>query len=196
MNLNIMEKILVVFNSFFSSFMSIEILLIGFLLFIFLILNAKKNVKLVKIFLTFIYLVFFTFICIYYQDYVVQSVDGLLKYIMKYIYFPSLAMYFILMVFVTLGMIYTMFSIRISSFLRYLNICIFSLLHILYFQVIGLVVQNKIYFTTDVEIYKNETILSLVQISNLLLFIWILIMMFYQIYQYLRRKFDERKEIT
>ena len=118
------------------------------------------------------------------------------KYIMKYIYFPSLAMYFILMVFVTLGMIYTMFSIRISSFLRYLNICIFSLLHILYFQVIGLVVQNKIYFTTDVEIYKNETILSLVQISNLLLFIWILIMMFYQIYQYLRRKFDERKEIT
>ena len=196
MKLNIMEKILVVFNSFFSSFMSIEILLIGFLLFIFLILNAKKNVKLVKIFLTFIYLVFFTFICIYYQDYVVQSVDGLLKYIMKYIYFPSLAMYFILMVFVTLGMIYTMFSIRISSFLRYLNICIFSLLHILYFQVIGLVVQNKIYFTTDVEIYKNETILSLVQISNLLLFIWILIMMFYQIYQYLRRKFDERKEIT
>lgn len=195
MNLNIMEKILVVFNSFFSSFMSIEILLIGFLLFIFLILNAKKNVKLVKFFITFIYLAFFTFICIYYQDYVIQSVDGLLKYIMKYIYFPSLAMYFILMVFVTLGMIYTMFSIRISSFLKYLNICIFSLLHILYFQVIGLVVQDKIYFTTDVEIYKNETILSLVQISNLLLLIWILIMIFYQIYQYLRRKFDERKEI-
>lgn len=195
MNLNIVEKILVVLNSFFTSFMSMELLLIGLLLFIFLVLNIKKNVKLVKLFITFLYISFFVFICVYYQDYVVQSIDGLLKYIMNYIYFPSLAMYFFLMVFVTLGLIYTMFSTTISKFLKYLNVFFFSLLHILYFQVIGLVIESKTYFTTDVAIYKNETILSLVQVSNLLLFVWILFILFYKFYQYLRRKVDERKEI-
>lgn len=196
MALNIFEKISFVFQSFFSSFMSIELLIIGLLLFVFLFININKNEKIVKIFSVFLYLLFFILLCIFYSDYTVQSIDGVIKYIMNYIYFPSLAMYFVIMVFVTGAMIYTMFSKKMTRFLKYFNITLFSFLYILYIQVIGQVAGNHIYFTTDVAIYENETILSLIQVSNLLLFFWFLFMMFYEFYKFCKKKYSEKFDIT
>ena len=196
MNLNILEKLKFAFQSCFSSFMSVELFVIGLLLFIFLFINISKNEKIIKLFGVFLYLLFFVLICIFYSDYTVQSMDGVVKYIMNYIYFPSLAMYFMIMVFVTIAMIYTMFSKKMTLFLKRFNTIIFSILYIFYIQVIGQVADNKIYFTTDISIYKNETILALVQVSNFILVLWFLFIFFYVIYQYFRKMFSERVDIT
>lgn len=196
MNLDILSKVKVAFQSFFSSFMSIELFIIGCILFCFLFINLNKNEKVVKVFGVFLYLLFFISICFYYSDYTVQSVDAFIKYIMNYIYFPSLSMYFMIMVFVTVAIIYTMFSKKMPLLLKRFNICVFSLLYLMYIQVIGQVAGNRIYFTTDVAIYKNETILSLVQVSNFLLAIWILFMLFYLLYKFFKKKLDERFNIT
>lgn len=196
MTLNIFEKISLVFQSLFSSFMSIELFIIGFLLFLFLFLNIKKEEKVVRAFSVFLYALFFLLICIFYSDYTVESIDGVIKYIMNYIYFPSLAMYFVIMLFVTFGIIYTMFSKRLTLFIKRFNMIVFSILYIFYIQVIGQVAGNNIYFTTNIEIYKNETILSLVQVSNLLLLIWFLFICFYLFYQYCKKKIDEKFNIT
>lgn len=196
MNLNILEKLKFAFQSCFSSFMSVELFVIGLLLFIFLFINISKNEKIIKLFGVFLYLLFFVLICVFYSDYTVQSMDGIVKYIMNYIYFPSLAMYFMIMVFVTVAMIYTMFSKKMTLFLKRFNTIIFSILYIFYIQVIGQVADNKIYFTTDISIYKNETILALVQVSNFILVLWFLFIFFYVIYQYFRKMFSERVDIT
>jgi len=196
MNLNILEKLKFAFQSCFSSFMSVELFVIGLLLFIFLFINISKNEKIIKLFGVFLYLLFFVLICVFYSDYTVQSIDGVVKYIMNYIYFPSLAMYFMIMVFVTVAMIYTMFSKKMTLFLKRFNTIIFSILYIFYIQVIGQVADNKIYFTTDISIYKNETILALVQVSNFILVLWFLFIFFYVIYQYFRKIFSERVDIT
>ncbi len=196
MVLNLFEKIIVVLKSLFSSFMSIELLIIGVLLFVFLLLNLKREEQVVKVISVFLYVIFFMIICLFYSDYTKQSIDGVIKYIMNYIYFPSLAMYFMIILFVTIGIVYTMFSKKLTKFIRYLNMSVFSILYILYIQVIGQVANHRIYFSTSVEIYKNDTILSLVQVSNLILFIWILFMLFYKLYQYFKKEFDERKGIS
>lgn len=196
MTLNVFEKISFVFQSLFSSFMSIELLIIGVLLFVFLFMNIKKEERIVKLFAIFLYLLFFFLICMFYSDYTKQSIDGVIKYIMHYIYFPSLAMYFMIMVFVTIAIIYTMFSKRLTLFIKRVNIITFSILYIFYIQVIGQVADNRVYFTTDVAIYKNETILALVQVSNLLLFVWIIFIGFYLFYLYCKKKVDERFHIT
>ena len=196
MNLDILSKVKFAFQSFFSSFMSIELFIIGCVLFCFLFINLNKNDKVVKVLGIFLYLLFFISICFYYSDYTVQSVDAVIKYIMNYIYFPSLAMYFMIMIFVTIAIIYTIFSKKMPLLLKRFNICVFSLLYLMYIQVIGQVAGNRIYFTTDVAIYKNETILSLVQVSNFLLVIWILFMVFYFLYKFFKKKLDERFNIT
>ena len=196
MSLNIFEKISYAFQSIFSSFMSIELFIIGFLLFIFFAININKNEKIIKMFAVCLYLLFFFLICYFYSDYTAQSIDGVIKYIMHYIYFPSLAMYFVIMVFVTIGIFYTMFSKKISKFLKYVNTSVFGLLYIFYIQVIGQVADNRIYFTTDVSIYRNESILCFIQVSNLILFLWIIFILFYVFYQFCKRKYSERFDIT
>jgi len=40
------------------------------------------------------------------------------------------------------------------------------------------------------QLYTNNTILSLVQISNLLLLIWFIYTMFYKLFLYFKKKFD------
>ena len=40
------------------------------------------------------------------------------------------------------------------------------------------------------ELYKNDTILSIVQISNLLLVIWLVVTGFYYLYRYFKKRFD------
>jgi hypothetical protein len=39
-------------------------------------------------------------------------------------------------------------------------------------------------------LYQNETILSLVQISNLILLVWLLFTGFYHLYKYFKKKYD------
>ena len=41
-----------------------------------------------------------------------------------------------------------------------------------------------------VDLYKNEVILSIVQISNLLLLVWLIFTLFYELYKYFKKKFD------
>ncbi len=196
MSLNIFEKIGYAFFSMFSSFMSIELFIIGFLLFIFFLINVNKNEKVIKLFAVCLYFFFFFLICYFYSDYTMQSIDGVIKYIMHYIYFPSLAMYFVIMVFVTIFLFYTMFSKKITKFLKYVNTTIFGILYIFYIQVIGQVADNRIYFTTDVAIYRNESILCFVQLSNLILFLWIIFILFYLLYKFFQKKYREKFDIT
>ena len=41
-----------------------------------------------------------------------------------------------------------------------------------------------------VNLYKNDTILSLIQISNFLFLVWIIFTGFYHLYKYFKKRFD------
>ena len=103
----------------------------------------------------------------------------------KYINFAAIGVYigFALM-------IKTLFSKKMSDVKRIINYVCFSILYFLFMSFIVLCVYSGVDIYDTVSLYQNDIILSIVQISNLLFLGWLLITLFYELYQFYKRKFD------
>ena len=127
MEATIFDKILNVLKYTFSSFLGIELLLLAFLLFLFTVLNIKKNNKIVKIGSIILCLAFVVGLCIAYHSYAMYCVDSFIKFILSYIYFPSMVMYFFIMIIVTFSLIVTIVSNRMSRTKKVINAIVLSI---------------------------------------------------------------------
>ena len=191
MNLSLFGKLGIIFKYIFSSFLSIEMFIISLLLFIILLINLKKNNRIVQIVAIGIYLGFVIGIFISYTTYVKGSFDSLVKWIMNYIYFPSTIVYFFIMIFVTIMILYTLFTKKITKFKNIFNYSVFTILYYFFMSFLSIAAYNNLDFMEITSLYENDTILSFVQVSNLLLFVWILFTGFYHLYLFYKRKFDK-----
>jgi len=191
MNLSLLGKLGVIFKYIFSSFLSIEMFIISLLLFVILIYNLKKNNKMVQIIAIGVYLGFVLGIFISYTTYVKSSFDSFVKWIMNYIYFPSTIVYFFIIIFVTILMLYTLFSKKLKVLKKIINYFIFSILYFFFMSFLSICAYNSYDLMEITTLYENETVLSLVQISNLLLFVWLIFTGFYHLYGYYKKKFDK-----
>ena len=190
MNLSILEKLGIVFRYIFSSFLSIEMFIISLLLFLILLYNLKRNNRLVQLVAIGIYLGFVIGIFITYTTYVQSSIDSFVKGIMNYIYFPSTIAYFFIMVFVTVMILYTLFSKKLSIMKKIINYAIFSILFFFFMSFLTLSAYNGYDLMDMVSLYENDVILSLVQVSNFILFLWLIFTGFYHLYLFFKKKFD------
>ncbi|MBR3211398.1 MAG: hypothetical protein IKF71_05640 [Bacilli bacterium] len=191
MNLSLFEKIGVIFRYIFSSFLSIEILIISLLLFAILIFNIKRNNRMVQIAAIGVYLGFILGILISYTSYVQTSFDSFVKEVMNYIYFPSTIVYFFIMVFVIGMMIYTIFSKKLTILKKVINYAIFSIMFFFFVSFLSLAAYNAYDLIDITKLYENDVILSIIQVSNLLLFIWLIFTGFYHLYHFYKKKFDK-----
>ena len=190
MNLSLIEKIGLIFKYIFSSFLSVEIFMISLLLFIILILNQKKSNFVTQLVAIAIFLGFILGIFISYTTYVKTCLDSFVKAVMSYIYFPSTIAYFFIMLFVTIMMLYTLFSKKLSSFKKIFNYSFFCLLYFLFMGFLSLSAYDMVDLLNTAVLYKNNTILSFVQISNLLLVIWLIYTGFYHLFIFFKKKYD------
>ena len=191
MNLSLIGKIGVIIRYIFSSFLSVEIFIISLLLLAILIVNLKQKNSLVQIAAIGIFLGFVIGMFISYTTYVQNSFDSFVKGIMNYIYFPSTIVYFFIMMFVTGAMLYTMFSKKLWIVKKIINYVVFSILYFFFMSFLSLAAYNSYDLMDFTALYSNEVILSLVQVSNLLLFVWLLFTGFYYLYQYYKKKYDK-----
>ncbi len=190
MNMSLLEKLGVIFEYMFSSFLPIGMLLLSLLLLCILLVNVNVENKYINIAAIGIYLGFILGITISYSDYVKLCINGFVKTIMNYIYFPSTFLYFLIFVIVTGLMIYTIFSKKVTKWKRIVNYVIFSILYFLFMSFIVLTVASGVDIYDTVALYKNEIILSIVQVSNLLFLIWVIVTAFYELYKYFKKKYD------
>lgn len=190
MNLSLMGKISLIFKYIFSSFLSIEIFMISLLLFVILILNQKKSNLVTQLVAIAIFLGFILGIFISYTTYVKTCLDSFVKAVMSYIYFPSTIAYFFIMLFVTIMMLYTLFSSKLTTFKKIFNYSFFCFLYFLFMGFLSLSAYDMVDLLDIAVLYKNDTILSFVQISNLLLVIWLVYTGFYHLFLYFKRRFD------
>lgn len=190
MNLSLIGKIKIIFQYSFSSFLSIEIFLFSLLLCFLLFLNLRRKNNIIGIVAIGMYLGFLIGIMITYSDYAQMCFNHLTKAILNYIYFPSTIMYFFIMVFVTIFMLYSVFSKKLSHLKKKINYVVFSILYFFFMSFVALSAYQGVDLSNVVELYQNEVILSIVQISNFILLIWILYTLFYYLYRYYKRKFD------
>ena len=194
MFLSLIEKIGLVIKNAFSSFMGIEMFLIILLLFLFLVLNIKRNNKIVKWSFVISVIAFMAVIIVMNFDYAIYSIDYLLKAIMKYIYFPSTVVYFLIVVLSLVFILISNFS-KMPYYKKVLDISFFSIIYFLFFNFITAIGQYKLDLADKVSLYSNNLVLSIVQISNLVFLIWIIVILFYNLYNYFKKKYDEKIEI-
>jgi hypothetical protein len=190
MNLSLLGKFGVIFKYIFSSFLSIEMFIFSLLLFIILIVNLKKDNRLVQMIAIGVYIGFVLGILISYNSYVKTCLNSFVKGILNYIYFPSTIVYFFIIIFVTVMILYTLFSKKLSKFIKIINYLTFSIMYFFFMSFVALAAYDSVDLVDVTVIYQNETILSLVQMSNFILLLWILFTFFYQLFLYFKRKYD------
>lgn len=183
-------KFSLIFKYMFSSFLSIEMFIFSLLLVFILIFNIKRKNKLVNIAAVGVYLGFLIGIMISYHSYVKASIDGFVKALMNYIYFPSTLVYFFIALFVTGLMLGTVFSKKITNFKRVVNYLFFGVLYFFFMSFVVVAAYDGVDLINTVDLYKNEVILSLVQVSNLIFVVWILFTLFYRLFNFYKKKFD------
>ena len=137
-----------------------------------------------------IYIGFVIGIFVSYTTYVKTCIDSFTKGVMNYIYFPSTIVYFFIMVFVTVMILMTLFSKKLNTFKKVINYFIFSILYFLFMSFIALGAHYGIDLVDTALLYQNDTILSIVQISNLILLIWLIYTGFYHLFKFFKKKYD------
>lgn len=195
MNLSLIGKLGVIFKYIFSSFLSIEMFILSLLLFIILIVNVNRKNELFQMIAIGIYIGFIIGILISYNTYVTTCINSFVKAIMNYVYFPSTIVYFFIIIFVTGMILYTLFSQKLTIFKKIVNYTFFSILYFFFMSFVALAAYDSVDLVEASILYQNETILSLVQISNLLLLIWLLFTGFYHLFRYFKRRYDDEIEI-
>ena len=190
MNLSLIEKLGTIFKYLFSSFLSIELFILSLLLFLILIVNLKRNKMFVQMLAIGVYIGFVLGILISYTTYVKTSVDSFVKAVMNYIYFPSTVVYFFIMVFVTVMILVTLFSRRMDKFKKIVNYSFFSILYFFFMAFISLCSYDSVDMIDIAVLYQNDVILSIVQVSNFILVLWIIFTCFYNLYLYFKKKYD------
>ena len=194
MKLSFIEKIAMIFKYIFSSFLSISLFILCLLLFLLLIFNMKKNNKYATYIIIVFYTAIFLAVIIASPSYFVYSIDYIIKGIMKYIYFPSTAAYFMINLASILIVTYSIKSNKITKAKRIFNYVIFSILFYMFISFVVLVAYNKLDIRLLEELYKNDTVLSIVQVSNLVFFVWIIVTLFIKLFKFYKDRFDKKNE--
>ena len=190
MDLSLFGKFENIFKYIFSSFLSIEMFMLSLLLFLILTINLKRNNYMIQMIAIGVYVGFIIGILISYTTYVKSCIHSFVKLIMNYIYFPSTVIYFFIILFVTVMSLYTVFSKKLSFFKKVFNYSVFSLLYFFFMSFIALATYDNVDLLDINKLYSNDTILSFVQISNFLLVVWLIFTGFYNLYWYLKKKFN------
>ena len=194
MDMNLFEKIIVVFKNMFSSFMSIEILLIILLFFWLLFLNLKGNNKYYKYYKygsLIVFALFFVGLFIGYFKYVGKCATELIKLLLNLLYFPNIAVYFTYVLLVTVFLIYILISKKVNIIIKRVSIVVTGILYLFYTNVIALMTYNNINISDKASVYGNDIILSFIQISDLLLLIWIIFIIGYILFLLFKKEDKE-----
>lgn len=193
MNLSILDKIFSVFKTTFSSFLGIELFLLCAFFLVISILNIKQKERVVNYFTLAIFSMFIFLLILFNLNYTGYCIDKVLKLILKYIYFPSTVVYFYMEILVVTILMITIFSNKMTDFKKIFNYVVFTLFNLLFFLFISVISYNKIDLASTVDLYSNNSILSLVQVSNVLFVMWFLFTFFYNLYRYFKR-YDKKVE--
>ena len=191
MAVSFMEKFDLVFRNTFSSFLGIESLAIALLLFLFLVLNISRKSTVVKVGMFLIIVGFLFGVAYLNRSYTIFSIDYLIKVVMNYIYFPSTLVYFIIIVLSAVFIISSNFSKRMPPLKKWLDAIFFTIIYFLFFNFIIVVFNNKLDLTDKVGLYADKTVLSIIQLSNLFFVAWLIVLLFYKLYDYFKNNYDD-----
>ena len=161
---------IVVSSKFFLMF-SIFVILSLMLLLITYILDKKVN----KIIYISIWMIFLIIVLIFYHGVLLSIVDNLFDNLFMIIYFPSISLYFIILVVSNFFLLYSVFNKKIKKVYKTLNILNALLINSILLFVVSIINKNNIDVYDKLSVYSNSNLLVLIEFSTALFIIWLII---------------------
>lgn len=194
MELDTIDKLKITFQTLFSSFLSIELILFFLLLLILLIINFKRKNKFIPIILSAVFIILIIIFIIMFNSYALTCVDSFIMKVMDYYYFPSTVVFFFIFMFMGGVFLFSLFSKKLKNSKKVFNYICSFLVFLFFIIFIAFANLHEIDLADKEMLYKNDPIISIVHTSNLIVLFWFVVTMFYQLYQFFKKKFDNEKE--
>ena len=175
MDLSIIEQIMTFLTLPFQSFLTIEILLIFIILYIFLLI-----------------IFFFSLLVFYFSNDIIVVLNEVIKTIMRCFYFPNIVFYILTVIISLTTLIYTMLKGRLTKLNKVITYT-FTIIHLFLFtNFISLAITNNTPLIDNANIYQNDQMLIIVLFSQI---IFILLIIYKLIYHFCYIRHEKLKNI-
>ena len=190
-DLSIVEKIKLFFNTAVSTPFFIIYAFVGLLLILFMIIDIKKHKKFSKIIYIASGIFLITFFFIKYFNVILKVIDSFIEIVLKALYFPNLGIYIIMLIIINATFIYHVISKKVYKSSKIIASIITIIVDFIFIMIIGIISSEKIDITSDVKLYSDSTILTLLQIS-MALFSSLYILLGFVILSHRFKKYDKK----
>lgn len=187
---SIIQKLKLALNAAVSTPFFIIYAVFGLILVFLIIFDLKKHKKISKIIYIVSLIFLFTFFTIKYFSVLVKILDSVVEIFVKTIFFPSLGIYIAMLIMTNITMILVILSRNRHKIEKTITVIISILINILFVIIINLITVNKIDISSDVKLYSDTNILTLLQLS-MSLFISLYLLIFLFRFKYKMRLYDK-----
>ena len=187
LQLTLIEKLQILFDLILTS--SFFIFLLIFTILVFIILLDSRNHKRKKItrYIRGIYALVFVSVIIKFHSSFLSIIDYLINNIFVIFYFPNIAIYAAMIIIINIIMLRSLFSNKNNS-LRLLNIASYSIIMYLMLLVIYTITTQDLNVYDPISLYTNKNVLVLIEISNILFVIWMILLLINKILDFSETK--------
>ena len=179
MDLSLIEQLLTFITLPFQSFLTIEILLIFIILYIFLLYNEKRQNKKGKIALIALIILFFSLLVFYFQEDIINVLSEIVRTVMRCFYFPNIIFYILTAIISLVILIYTMLKknlVKLNKIITYT----LTIIHLyLFTNFISLAISMNLSLIDTANIYQHDNMFVIVLVSQIIFIILIIYKVIY-----------------
>ena len=175
LQLTLLEKLQILFDLILTSPFFIFLLIFTILVFVILLDSKSYKRAQVRNYIIGIYTFVFISVIIKYHSSFFSVIDYLINSVFVIFYFPNIAVYGSMIVIINIIMLITIFSKK-DKVTRVLNMTSYTIIMYLMLLVIHTITKEGLDVYDSVTLYTNQDILILIELSNVLFAIWIILL--------------------
>lgn len=179
MDLSLIDQLLTFITLPFQSFLTIEILLIFIILYIFVLYNEKRQNKKVKIALIALIIFFFSLLVFYFSEDIINVLSEIIKTIMRCFYFPNIIFYILTAVISLVLLIYTMLKKNLIKLNRIITYTLTTIHLYLFTNFISRAISMNLSLIDTANIYQQDDMFVIVLASQIIFIILIIYKIIY-----------------
>ena len=188
---SIFQKLKLFFNTVISTPFFISYAVLGVVLIFIMIYDIKKHKKFSKIIYVTSFVFLVTFFVIKYFNIILKFFDSFIELLLNTLYFPNLGLYIGMLIILNITLGFSVISKKVNKSSKICTTVISIIVDFIFILIVGIVSKNKIDVTSDVKLYSDPTVLTLLQISMALFVSLYLILLFIYLHHKLK-KYDAK----
>lgn len=187
LQLTLLEKLTILFDLVLASPFFIFLLIFTILVFVILLDSKNYKKRQVQTYITGIYMLVFIAVIIKHHSSFLSVIDYLVNNIFIIFYFPNIAIYSAMIIFINIIMLKSIFSKK-DKVIRTLNMASYSIIMYLMLLIIYTISTEQVNVYSELTLYSNKTLLVLIEISNILFVIWMVLLLINKLLDFLETK--------